>query len=112
MAEGNGNPSEVRPQQPVQTITEPDGLQPLYANFCQVSHTPEELVLDFGLNPRPFEVSPHPIKISQRLVVNPYTAKRMWAALGVALERHERTFGQIEIDVNKRVTARPAPQPK
>lgn len=111
MADGNGSPAEPRPQQPVQTITEPDGLQPLYANFCQVSHTPEELVLDFGLNPRPFEATPHPIKISQRLVVNLYTAKRMWAALGMALDRHEKTFGTIEIDVNKRVNPRPA-QPK
>lgn len=111
MADGNGNQVEPRPQQPVQTIAEPEGLQPLYANFCQVSHTPEELVLDFGLNPRPFEQSSHPIKITQRLVVNLYTAKRMWAALGMALDRHEKTFGPIEIDVNKRVTQRPA-QPK
>lgn len=51
-------------QQPVQTIAEPEGLQPLYANFWSGLDTPEELVLDFGLNPWPFEVSPHPIKIS------------------------------------------------
>jgi hypothetical protein len=103
MPEENGNTPEPRGPQ-VQAIQEPEGLAAVYANFCRVSSTPEELVLDFGLNPHPFGVTPQPVKVAQRLVVNYYTAKRMWAALGLALQRHEQAFGVIETDVNKRAT--------
>jgi hypothetical protein len=100
MSDGNSNPPEPRPQG--QPLIEPEGLEPLYANFCRVSSTPEELVMDFGLNPQPFGGSTLPVKVTQRLVVNFYTAKRMAMALSVALQRHEQAFGPIEIDVNKR----------
>lgn len=82
---------------------EPDSLEPLYANFARVTGSPEELVLDFGLNPQPFGAQTAPVKITQRLVLNFYTAKRLWGALGMALQRHEQAFGVLETDVNKRV---------
>lgn len=87
---------------PLPTI-EAEGLQPIYANFVKVSPAPEELVLDFGLNPNLPGSDPVPIKISQRLVLNYYTAKRLWGAMGLSLQRHEQTFGVLEIDVNRRV---------
>ncbi len=83
--------------------TEPEGLEPIYANFVRVTGSPEELVLDFGLNPQPFGAQNHPVKVSQRLVMNYYTAKRLWGALGMSLQRHEQAFGVLETDVNKRV---------
>lgn len=89
--------------QPVQQVIEPEGLEPLYANFARVSGLPEELILDFGLNPQPAGAQATPVKISQRLVVNYYTAKRLWLALGAFLQRHEQAFGEVQIDVNKRV---------
>ena len=89
-----------------QPLVEPESLNPIYANFCRVASTPEEPVLDFGLNPQPFGQSPTPVKVSQRLVLNFYTAKRMWMALGVALQRHEQAFGIIETDVQKRAVVR------
>ena len=89
--------------QQVQQVVEPNGLEPLYANFARVSGLPEEMILDFGLNPQAAGGQPLPVKISQRLVVNYYTAKRLWLALGAFLQRHEQAFGEIQIDVNKRV---------
>ena len=89
--------------QQVQQVVEPEGLEPLYANFARVSGLPEELILDFGLNPQPAGAQPTPVKISQRLVVNYFTAKRLWMALGAFLQRHEQAFGEVQIDVNKRV---------
>jgi len=76
---------------------------PLYANFCRVTGTPEELVIDFALNPQPFGVPTEPIAITQRMVTNYYTAKRMLHALQLTIQRHEATFGVLEIDVQKRV---------
>ena len=74
-----------------------------YANFCRVTGTPEELIVDFGLNPQPMGVPTEPIPVNQRIVVNFYTAKRLYHALGMTLQRHEKAFGVLEVDVNKRV---------
>ncbi len=78
-----------------------------YANFCRVSSTPEEMILDLGLNPHPYATGETTVKVSQRIIMNHYTAKRLIHALGVALQRHETAFGSIETDVRKRV--RPTP---
>jgi len=75
----------------------------LYANFCRVTGTPEELIVDFGLNPQPFGVPTLPIPLTQRIVMNFYTAKRMLHALSMTVQRHEATFGVLETDVQKRV---------
>ena len=86
-----------------------------YANFCRVTGTPEELIIDFGLNPQPFGPPTEPIPVTQRLITNFYTAKRMLHALHLTIQRHEAAFGALETDVQKRVmpglaTAPPTPQ--
>lgn len=78
-----------------------------YANFCRVSSTPEELILDLGLNPQPFGAGETTVKISQRIILNHYTAKRLLSALSMALQRHEQAFGVLETDVRKRVRTTP-----
>jgi hypothetical protein len=74
-----------------------------YANFCRVTGTPEELIVDFGLNKQVGPELSEPIEIAQRLIVNFYTAKRLLAALHMAVQRHEAAFGVLETDVQKRV---------
>ena len=86
-----------------------------YSNFCRVTGTPEELIIDFGLNTQPMGVPTEPIEISERIVMNYYTAKRMMAALQMSLQRHEAAFGILETDVQKRVMPgimRPATPPR
>lgn len=78
-----------------------------YANFCRVTGTPEELIVDFGLNSQPFGVPTEPVQITQRIVTNYYTAKRMLHALHLSVQRHEQAFGVLETDVQKRVVAQP-----
>ena len=74
-----------------------------YANFCRVSSTPEELILDLGLNPQPMNPALTKVVVSQRTIMNHYTAKRLLAALSSALQRHESAFGVLETDVRRRV---------
>lgn len=74
-----------------------------YANFCRVTGTPEELIIDFGLNTQPMGVPHEPIEITERVVMNYFTAKRMMAALQMSLQRHEAAFGELETNVQKRV---------
>lgn len=86
-----------------------------YANFCRVTGTPEELIIDFGLNNQPMGVPTEAIPISQRIIVNFYTAKRLLGALNMSIQRHEAAFGVLETDVQKRVqpsarVAQPAAQ--
>jgi hypothetical protein len=74
-----------------------------YSNFCRVTGTPEELIVDFGLNKQVTNETAEPIDISQRIIVNFFTAKRLLAALHMAVQRHEAAFGVLETDVQKRV---------
>jgi hypothetical protein len=92
-------------QQPERVQVEIDDSKTIamYANFCRVTGTPEELIIDFGLNPQPFGVPTHPISVNQRIITNFYTAKRMLHALTLTIQRHEATFGVLETDVQKRV---------
>lgn len=75
----------------------------LYSNFCRVSSTPEELILDLGLNPNPYAQGKTTVKLGQRIIMNHFTAKRLLSALSMALQRHEQAFGVLETDVRKRM---------
>lgn len=74
-----------------------------YANFCRVLGTPEELIVDFGLNTQTPGGPPEAVVVSQRIVMNFYTAKRLLHALAMSVQRYEQTFGNLETDVAKRV---------
>ena len=63
------------------------GLLSTYTNWYRVTGTPEELVIDFGLNPQMGQVPTEPIKLTTRLVMNFYTAKRLLNALQFAVQR-------------------------
>ena len=90
-------------QQPVQVQVDDHDALATYANFCRVTGSPEELIIDFGLNPQPVGVPKDPIQVKQRIIVNFFTAKRLLAALQMSVARHESVFGVLETDINKRV---------
>jgi hypothetical protein len=94
-------------QQGVRVQVDDKGAMCSYANFCRVTGTPEELIIDFGLNSQPFGVPSEAVHITQRIVTNYFTAKRMLHALHLSVQRHEQAFGVLETDVNKRVVGRP-----
>jgi hypothetical protein len=74
-----------------------------YSNFVRVTSTPEEMLIDFGINVQSDQAQKTPLQVSQRVVMNYYSAKRMVTAVRVAVERHEKAFGEIETDVRKRM---------
>jgi len=90
-------------QQPVQVQVNDDKAMANYANFCRVTGSPEELIVDFGLNPQPVGVPKDPIHVTQRVIMNFYTAKRLLAALQMSVQRHEAVFGMLETDIQKRL---------
>ena len=70
---------QAQTPQAVQTevVVDDSNTVPSYSNFCRVTATPEEVILDFGLNPQPFATGRQDVKANQRLVMNFYTAKRL-----------------------------------
>jgi hypothetical protein len=94
---------------PVQFNVDTTAMTSGYTNWYRVTGTPEELILDFGLNPQMGQMPTEPIKLTQRLVMNFFTAKRLLGALQFAVQRHESFFGVLEVDVQKRVRGFPVP---
>jgi hypothetical protein len=89
-------------QQQTEVVVDEAGAHAAYANFARVTATPEEVIVDFALNPQPFAVGRQDVKVSQRLIMNFYTAKRLLGALQMTIQRHESAFGAIELDVRRR----------
>src|SRR5919202_4918745 len=110
MADQNPQPAGDRPAgaEPAQQaeraeiVLDDKAAHAAYSNFARVTATPEEVIIDFGLNPNPFMAGRQEVKVTQRLIMNFYTAKRLASALGMTLQRHEGTFGPIELDVRRR----------
>jgi hypothetical protein len=90
-------------QQPVQVNVDDSHAMAAYANFCRVTGSPEELIVDFGLNPQPVGIPKDAIHVTQRVIMNFFTAKRLLAALQMSVQRHEAVFGVLETDIQKRL---------
>ena len=102
-AEAGASSPSVSPRTP--DVRNDDALTVVcYANFCRITGTPDEQILDFSLNSQAFG-KPTILKIKQRLVVNDFTAKRLFETFALSIRRHETAFGRLETDVQKRVMA-------
>lgn len=73
-----------------------------YANVCNVSSTREEVMILFGTNQTWFtgqeELS---VKLSDRVILNPYTAKRLSLLLNNVLKAYESRFGKLQVELEK-----------
>lgn len=96
------SPEAAAGPRPMQPIDE-SRMEPFYANFFRVTNTAEEVVIDLGLNTATADTQHIPVVLEKRLVLNHYTAKRLFQALGITLERHEKSFGVIETNIQRRV---------
>ena len=103
-AQAQGQQQQAIPQFP----TDYSQLSTVYTNFCRVSVTPEELVLDFGLNTQVTPNPTEPIKLTHRVVMNFFTAKRLMNALLGVVSQHENMYGVLELDFQRRAR-QPAP---
>jgi hypothetical protein len=70
-----------------------------YANVCNITSTREEVVMLFGMNQAwnrgQKEVS---IKLSDRIVISPYAAKRINLVLQRVVAEYEQRFGVLNVD--------------
>jgi hypothetical protein len=72
-----------------------------YANVVNASSSREEVTLFFGTNLtwNPGEAREFKVRLSDRIVLNPYAAKRLWILIGAILKEYETRFGPLNIDV-------------
>ncbi len=91
-------PAPEAPEQPAQRPQleiDDAKVAACYANFCRVMGTPEELIIDFGLNPQPMGPLSEPLQVTQRIILNFYTAKRLLHALHLAQLRLDGLQGGV-----------------
>jgi hypothetical protein len=81
-----------------------------YANVCNVSSSREEVTLLFGTNQTwhtgQQEFS---IKLSDRIIISPFAAKRLLVLLQNVVGQYEARFGQLEVGVPSGATAAAPP---
>ena len=77
-----------------------------YANAFRTNATAEEVMLDFGVNlPNPAAQPDKPeilFRITNRIVLNYYSAKRLAITLSQMIRRYEEQFGELELNVAQR----------
>jgi hypothetical protein len=74
-------------------IEVPKELEPTYANFALLSHTPSELFFDFA------QMMPNTpnAKVKARVVMTPINAKLLHRALTENLQKFEAKYGEITL---------------
>ena len=72
-------------------------LKNSYANVCNVSSTREEVVLAFGINDVWERAQANlQVQLTNRIVLNPYAAKRLAAVLNRVVAEYESKFGTLK----------------
>jgi hypothetical protein len=79
------------------------GTQVCCANFCRVTGSPEDFILDFAMDCEPGPQQTRRLMATHRITLSPSTAKRLIAALDSLLAQYEGRFGPIEINVGHRL---------
>jgi hypothetical protein len=101
---------ETKPATPAIDVT---GMKTSYANVCRIAQTPNEVIVDFGVNPNFFgTILDEPLKLDNRVILSHDAAKRLCIHLTATIQNYEARYGSIELDVTKRLkggaTANPA----
>src|SRR5476651_2433513 len=90
-----------------------DKAETIYSNMCRGVMTSEEVILDFALNPNiNGRVLDEPVGVDTRVVMSFPSAKRLLHLLHAIVSKHEENFGEVPLDMNQRLQARPTPTPE
>src|SRR5215475_7730654 len=70
-----------------------------YSNVCNVTGTREEIVLLFGVNQAWHgAVKELTVQLQERMILNPYAAKRLNLRLSRVLREYEASYGAMHIE--------------
>jgi hypothetical protein len=71
-----------------------------YANVVNAASTREEVSLFFGTN-QTWNVDDRrqvTVQLSERIILSPFAAKRLWVLLGTVLQQYESRFGTLNLE--------------
>ena len=94
-------PAVGKPAQP--TVRWDDSnMTTSYANVVNAASTREEVTLFFGTNQtwNPVGKTEFEVKLTDRIVLGPFAAKRLWTLMGAVLQEYERRFGPLNVDIS------------
>ena len=95
--------SDGQQQSPMQLQIDDEHVSVSYSTTARVWGSAEEINVDFAGPLRPSnQPNTAKLKIDQRVVLNPWAAKRLAIALAQAVTRYEQTYGTLEVDERKR----------
>ena len=91
-------PLAVQADAPPKVIWDDSKMHTSYANVCNVMGTREEIMLLFGAN-QAWQGGQKEVKVllSERLVLNPYAAKRLLVLLGQGIKEYENRYGELKV---------------
>ena len=74
-------------------------MRSTYANVCNVSSTREEVTLLFGTN-QSWHTGQEELTVdlSDRIVLNPFAAKRLSMLLSGVIDEYEKRFGELSLE--------------
>ena len=101
MAENNNEKTESVAQPEV--VWNDSNMKSLYVNATNVVGGREEIMMILGLN-QAWNMNQDKVNvnIAERVVMTPYTAKRLAIMLTATLKAYEAKFGQIDIGLQKK----------
>ncbi len=74
-------------------------MKSTYANVCNAASTREEVTLLFGTNQTWHNGGKEVVvELSDRVILNPYAAKRLALLLNTVIKQYEDRFGGIDIE--------------
>ena len=96
----SGDASSGKPVVP--TVNWDDSnMKTSYANVVNAASTREEVTLFFGTN-QTWKVANKQqefnVVLSDRIILNPLAARRLWTILGAVLKEYETRFGALNLD--------------
>ena len=79
-------------------VWDDSSISTTYANVCNVQATREEMMLLFGTNQAwSAEQREVKVKLTHRIVLNPYAAKRFLALLEIGVKEYENRYGELRL---------------
>jgi hypothetical protein len=67
-----------------------------YANVCNVSSTREEVTLLFGTNETGMSKEEMSVRLTERIILSPFAAKRLAQVIGNVMAEYEKRFGKLD----------------
>jgi hypothetical protein len=97
---GEPQPAENDAQRPTSVQWNDREMATHFANVVNVQSTREQVDLFFGMN-RTWNVSGDgrvAVDLTNRIILTPYAAKRLWTVLGGVLREYEARHGALDVE--------------